>query len=281
MTLDDIQESLAGLQDKQLDKFQKEVEKALVRLQSLVDVNLAEDLSNPLEYDFKMQQYLNESGYYKAVNNLIDDGFDVVYSNISDAFTAGGIAITYTQDDLVKLNALKQLTFDKYNALANETITTLKADIYKYSLSNYTKNDIASSIRQSLQNSGLARYSNTYALTSISDYTQGVIDYKSNQADKGVWIYKGVLDSKTRPFCRHTLEEHRAYNDVEKQKIQSNPLRRWNCRHILLKVSEEYAIEKGYMKGKVEEQKSKAPKIRFGYDGKFDKYVEDIRDEAK
>lgn len=249
MTIDDIQEVLAKSQDEQLNKFQKDITKALEKVQTLIDVGLVEDLQNPLEYDYKLQQYLNEAGYYKAVNNLVDNGFDVVYSNIADASSVGGIGVTFSQADLVTINSLKQLTFDAYNALANETIATLKSNLYKYSLSNYTTKDIANNMRQALSTSGLAKYSNTYALTAISDYTQSVIDYKSKDTSEGVWIYVGVLDDKTRPFCACTLKQKKYYDDIEKNKIQNDPRRRWNCRHTMWKVSQDYAENNNYHEG--------------------------------
>lgn len=249
MNLDDIQQQLNDLQDEELNKFEKQIIKALQKVQTLVDVNLLEDIKNPLEYDYKMQQYLNEAGYYKAVNNLVDNSFDVVYSSVSDAFVAGGISVIFGETDLVKINSLKQLTFDKYNALANESISTLKSNLYKYSLSNATAKDIANEMRMSLEGSGLAKYSKTYAETSISDYTQSIIDLKASDISEGVWIYKGVSDLKTRPFCQCVLNKKYYYDDSEKTKIQFDGRRRWNCRHSFWKVTKEYAIEKGFSEG--------------------------------
>lgn len=249
MTLEEIQQQLESLQDEELNKFEKQIVKSLKKLEELIVVNLVQDIKNPLEYDFVMQKYLEESGYYKAINNLVDNGFDVVYPSVSGAFAAGGISIIFGAEDLAKINSLKQLTFEKYNALAGESIATLKESLYKYSLSNMTTSQIANEMKSSLVGTNLAKYSSTYAETVISDYTQSVIDFKSSEATEGVWIYKGVNDLKTRPFCKCLLNKKYYYDNNEKSKLQFDSRRRWRCRHIFLKVSKDYAESNGYAEG--------------------------------
>lgn len=245
MQINSIQDTLTNLEDKQLNEFQKQIEKALVKFNNMVELNLLNDISNPLEYEMAIQSYLQESGYYKAVNLLIDNGFDVVYGSVLDGLTVGGIALSYTQDDLVKINTLKQLAFDKFNALAADSMTQLKTSLYKYSLSNASSSDIANDMKAQLENSNLAKYSRTYAETAISEYTQQMINMKSQDYD-GVWLYVGVNDGKTRPFCKHLLGVGKAYNDADKLKLENDPKRRWNCRHHFWKVSEEFAVDNGY-----------------------------------
>ncbi len=248
MELNEIFENLNNKQDNQLNKFELALKKALNRLNDLIIANALEDIKNPLEYDFKFNQYLQESGYYNVINNFVDNGLDVVYGDIVAALSVGGLAVSFSKEDITKIEAIKRLNLQKFNDLSVPTINKMKDSIYKYSLSNLSVSDITNGLRSSLVDSDLFKYSGTYANTIISDYTQSIIDLKSSEAD-GVWIYDGPSDKVTRPFCNCVLNQKKYYDDSEKSKIQGDKRRAYNCRHIFLLVTEEYAIDNGYASG--------------------------------
>lgn len=248
MELSEVFNNLNKKQDIELNKFELALKKALNRLNDLIIANALNDVKDPLTYDFKFNQYLQESGYYNVINNFVDNGLDIVYSDVIAALSVGGLAVSFSKEDITKIEAIKRLNLQKFSDLSVPTINKMKDSIYKYSLSNLSVNDITNGLRSSLVDSDLFKYSGTYANTIISDYTQSIIDLKSSESD-GVWIYDGVQDKVTRPFCNCVLNQKKYYDDSEKSKIQGDKRRAYNCRHIFLLVTEEYAIDQGYKSG--------------------------------
>lgn len=251
MTLEKIIENLEKKQDAELSKFEKRIQRIQ---QTIVDMSIAtaiQDIKDPITYDRVFGQILTSSGYYNEINNFINTSYDVIYKDIGAMLSLGGIPITFDNKDLTKIASIKQMHFDRFSELSNATINTMKQEIFKYSLSNATSETIVAGIRNTLEQSDLAKYSGTYATTLISEYSQSIIDLKAQDTINGVWIYKGVLDAKTRPFCSCLLNKQGYYTDEQKSILQADNRRRWNCRHIFLKVTEDYAIERGYDKGEM------------------------------
>ncbi len=249
MTLEKIIESLEQKQDRELNAFDKRMQKIYQNILDGATATAVQDIKDPLLYDKMFSQILISSGYYDEVNKFINSSYDVIYKDIKAMLATGGITTTFDEKDLSKIASIKQMHFDRFGELTSSTINTMKKEILKYSLSNATHETIVSGIRESLQQSDLFKFSNTYATTLISEYSQSIIDLKTQDTTDGVWIYKGVLDSKTRPFCTCLLNKNSYYTDEQKATLQSDERRRWNCRHIFLKVSKEYAIENSYSEG--------------------------------
>ena len=245
MSFDSILDAIETKTDREINLFNSRFESVLANIETLVIANAVEAIKDPLQFDFVFQGILQESGYYKLVNSFIDDAYDKNYQDILAIFKEGGIDIVFSEDDLLRITELKKLDIETFANVGSQAANNLKKDIYKYSLSNLSTTELTNNIRQSLADTGLAKYSKTYAETSISNYNQAIINLKSEDA-AGVWIYVGVSDKKTRDFCQDILEDKKYYNDSQKSKIENDKQRKWNCRHQLLLVSEDYAIKRGY-----------------------------------
>jgi hypothetical protein len=93
-------------------------------------------------------------------------------------------------------------------------------------------------------------YAKTYANTAINDYRQATLNQRAEQLagdEDIVWIYDGNdVDDVTRPFCASVLAANKAYTTDEKNELESDPERAWNCRHFFTFVTKQDAIDLGY-----------------------------------
>lgn len=245
MSFDSILNAIETKTDREINLFNSKFENVLASIETLVIANSVQAIKDPLQFDFVFQGILQEAGYYSLINDFIDNSYDTNYQDILEIFREGGIDIVFSEDDLLRITELKQLDIETFANIGSQAANNLKKDLYKYSLSNLSVRDLTDNIRQSLADTGLAKYAKTYAETSISNYNQAVINLKSEGAD-GVWIYVGVSDKKTRDFCQNVLKRKYYYNNAQKVKIENDKQRKWNCRHQFLLVSKEYAEKRGY-----------------------------------
>jgi hypothetical protein len=235
--------------DKEVNLFDTELQTVLKKLSDLITAGAIEYAKNPLKFDYYVSEALQKSGYYDLVNSFIDDSYDKNYSEILAMFESAGLTATFTEADLASIRAVKSLDIEFFNQIGRNTATSLKADLYKYSISNMKPDEIVSNIKQSLDGTELAKYSTTYADTAISKFNQSIIDLKAQEIKDEVWIYVGVKDKKTRTFCKCVLEQKKYYTRSEANKLKNDKRREYNCRHIVSPVSKEFAIEGGYKDG--------------------------------
>jgi len=223
-----------------------EVEKLISRWLLSNDINAV----TALEFDKVIDMALTESGYYDAVNRLVGKDFDRLYPMIQEGLAMGGLFSTYTAEDLAKITGLKALEANKFSVLANNSSSVMRDNLYRYVLSDFTVEDIAKNVANDFGNSPMVKYSNTLANTVVAEMQQTTLDIEAEELD-GVYLYVGPLDGVTRDFCADTLEDREYYDKKQKIKIQTDPLRKYNCRHRLRLVSLEYAKDNGYKKSNI------------------------------
>ena len=229
-------------------KFDGKMTKVIAEVQRLLNRYFMDTNINPrtsLQFDTVMNQILQEAGYYTLVNQMIDDDYNELFSLVQSGFKAGGFDITYTANDLQLVQALKRIQADKFSVVGSTAGTTLRENLYRYSLSDYTKDQMAAQIALDLEGTNLARHSGTLARTAIGEYQQSVIDIEAEDLD-GVWLYVGVSDGKTRDFCQCVLNKKAYFDKATKNRIESDPKRKYNCRHRLRMVTKEYAENAGF-----------------------------------
>ena len=246
-TLDAIYNQSQSEVDAFVRQFEGEMEKVFDRVRRIAQANLA-GLSpdDVLQYEFVWRQSLQEAGYYTLVNDLIDTQFDKIYAGTLDAFEAGGLSTAFTTDDATKIQILKQMKRDFFIRLGDDVGLSVKRELYKYVISDASVADMTAGIAQTLDGSNLAKYSNTYARTAIKDFQQEVIDLRAADIEDGVWVYVGVNDGRTRRFCRNVLKRNRYYDDSDKNRIENDQDRAYNCRHRFYKMDKEEAEANGY-----------------------------------
>jgi len=246
---DKILEDINDNVNREVNLFNLELESVLKTVQELVSIKAVELYDSPLEFDFAVQQILQEAGYYDLVNDFIDDSYDKSYGEIIALFEAGGLTATFTADDITSIKAIKQLDLDFFDDIGKQASSRLKADLYKYQISDLDTKTMVENIRDSLKDTNLVKYSSTYADTAISNFNQSMIDLKSADVIDEVYIYRGVKDKKTRDFCRCLISQRKYYDKSDAGKIKNDKKRQYNCRHLIIAVSLDYALSRGYKKG--------------------------------
>ena len=235
--------------DREINLFNYRLEKILKTVATLVSARAVQSMSNPLRFDYDMQVILKEAGYYNLINEFINNSYDVNYKAIIDLFESTGLLATFSQEDLNSINALKSFDMEFFNDIGKKASLQLKKDLYKYSLSDLTTEDLILSIELSLADTELVKYSRTYAETSIANFNQSLIDLKSQGVTNEVYTYEGVRDKKTRYFCQCLLDDNKYYNKSDASKIKSDKRRQYNCRHLIVPHSLDFAESEGYTQG--------------------------------
>ena len=231
-----------------LKKYDGNMARVILEVQRLMNKHFMETsvtAATSLQFDVAFNRILQESGYYALVNEMVDKDYNELFGLIKEGFAEGGFAITYTAEDLTLVQALKSIQSNKFSVVGSTAGTTLRENLYRYSLSNYTVDQMAAQIATDFAGTNMVRYSNTLARTAISEYQQSVIDIESEGLD-GVWLYVGVDDGATRDFCHCVLKQNAYYDSDTKNRIESDPKRKYNCRHRLRMVTEDYAKSAGF-----------------------------------
>lgn len=238
-----IVEQILSTFDGNMSKVISEIERLLNRYLLTTDLST----TNALRFDIEFDKILKQAGYYDLVNRMVDNDYDELFSLISEGFAAGGLAIQYTTDDLKRVMALKALQTNQFTIVGSSAGQSLKQNIFKYALSNYTVEDMTSQIMVDLKDTNLVKHSKTLANTAIKEFQESMIDISAEGLD-GVWVYVGVRDSKNRDFCACVLDKNAYYDDKTKNKLKYDKDRRFNCRHRFRMVTEDYATQSGYSK---------------------------------
>lgn len=246
-TLDEIYNQEKRKTDIAVNKFNAESERVFKRVQSLAVVGLAGLTPDSiLEYDLRWREILRDAGYYDMVNELVDKDFNNLFKGTKEAFTAGGYDALFTEDDANKIHAMKQLHREEFIRLAETTGIEIKTQLFQYSIGDTPLPDITAGILAKLQDTDLERYAKTYALTAVKDYQQAVIDVMGKNVGEGVWVYVGVNDDKTRPYCKDILQDNKYYTESEMNRLKNDTRRDFNCRHRFYKMKKKEAEELGY-----------------------------------
>jgi len=246
-TLDSIYNKEKSRINSFVKGFDKEADEVFKRVQRLATAQLAGlSTDDILKYEFAWRNVLRDAGYYKMVNSLIDDRFNEMFEGTQEAFKANGYDAIFTADDAKKIQILKNMKREQFAKLADDIGLSVKRELYKYAISDASLDDMVKGLEQTLVDSDLAKYSKTYALTAIGVFQQELIDLMGKGVGEGVWVYVGVRDDKTREYCRHILDKNKCYNDAEKNALERDSRRAYNCRHRFYKMKPEEARAGGY-----------------------------------
>ena len=233
-----------------LTSFDSDMARVIAEIEKLLNRYVLSgtiDTTSALSFDIAFNNILQEAGYYDLVNRMVDTDYDELFALITEGFKDGGLAMVYKADDLQRVMALKALQVNKFSVVGSTAGTSLRENIFKYALSNYTLEDMQSQIMEDFKGTNLVKYSKTLANTSIKEFQESMIDIGAEDLD-GVWVYVGVKDSNNRDFCRCVLSKNAYYDDSEKNKLKYDKDRQYNCRHRFRMVTEDYAKASGYKK---------------------------------
>jgi len=248
MTLDEVYNKQNQTAQQLYTSFDSRFDTVFANIISLATSRLSGlSIDDVLQYEIVWQEILDESGYYDLVSEYIDISFDDVYDDTLKAFSVVGLSTAFTEADLTKISILKGMHKEFFDKMANDIGLTVKKQLYNYAIADASVNQMAVNIAKDIQDTGLAKYSKTYARTSITNYQQEVINVRSAD-EAGVWIYMGVVDGKTRPFCRRLMNSYKYYTTAQKNKYERDEDREFNCRHRFYLVSKGWAENENYEK---------------------------------
>jgi len=246
-TLDSIYNKEQSKVDGFIKGFDSEADAVFKRVKRIATAQLAGlSTDDILGYEFAWRNTLRDAGYYKMVNSLIDDRFNEMFDGTQKAFKANGFDALFTAEDAKNIQIIKNMKREQFTKLADDIGLSVKRELYKYSISDASLSDMVAGLEQTLADSDLARYSKTYALTSIGEFQQELIDLMAKGVGDGVWVYVGVKDDKTREYCSHLLSENKCYDDSKKNSLERDSRRSYNCRHRFYKMKREEANASGY-----------------------------------
>lgn len=248
MTLNEVYNKQQETATQLYTSFDSRFDTVFANIISLATARLgAISIDDVLQYELVWQQILDEAGYYELVSDYINVSFDDVYIDTLKAFDVVGLSTAFTEADLTKINILKSMHQEFFVKLGDDIGLTVKKQLYNYSVAGASIDQMAVNIKRDIQDTGLAKYSKTYARTSITNYQQEVINVRGADED-GVWVYVGVSDGKTRPFCSRLLRANEYYTTSQKNRLERDEDREFNCRHRFYLVSKEWADRENYKK---------------------------------
>ena len=248
MTLNEVYNKQQDTAQQLYTSFDSRFDAVFANIISLATARLSGlNANDVLEYELVWQEILSEAGYYELVSEYVDISFDDVYDNTLKAFSTVGLATAFTESDLTKINILKSMHKEFFLKIGDDIGLTVKKHLYNYAISDASVSQMALNISKDIKDTGLAKYSKTYARTAITNYQQEVINVRSADED-GVWVYVGVSDGKTRPFCSKLLRANKYYTTAEKNKYERDEDREFNCRHRFYLVSKDWAEDENYEK---------------------------------
>lgn len=248
MTLQQVYDNQQSTATQLTTSFDSRFDDVFARIVSLAQARLGGmSVDDVLQYELIWSEILDESGYYELVSDYVNVGFDDVYGDVLKAFDVAGLSTVFTESDLDKITILKSLHSDFFVKLGNDIGSTVKKQLYNYSLADASLAQMATNIKKDIEDANLKKYATTYARTAITEYQQEVINVRSADLD-GVWVYQGVVDGRTRPFCRRVMNAYKYYTTAQKNRLERDDEREFNCRHRFYLVSKEWAENEGYKK---------------------------------
>lgn len=247
MAIDTIIAAIDTKLDREVTAFTSDFDNVLSEVERLL---LASTLTaDPLSFDLEFSMILDEAGYYTLVNHYIDDSYDQNYTELLALFKESGLDVTFTPDDLLIIQNIKELDTQLFLDIGVAAGHKLKSDIYKYKLTGLSRREMLANISESLKDTDLAKYSATYANTAISNFNQSVLDMKTSDMEGEVYIYRGVSDGDTRKFCKCVLDQKKFYNRANASSLRSDKRRQWNCRHLVVPMFRSAAEDLGLTEG--------------------------------
>ena len=238
------------------NQFNRDMEKISLSIKRKAN-KIIPDLSDEefLSFELVWNKILEDAGYFKLVNLYIKN-LNKTHPLLNKVLETTGLPTTLNSDKINKINIIKKLQLKDLKKIGTDTGARIKQHLAK-SFILKEQDDIVffDTLRESLENTKMQAYSKTYVSTAVNDYRQSVWDLKKEQLVeeqpnlKMVGVYDGNdPDSSMRDFCKCLMNKNGYYSESDANKIKSDKRRRYNCRHFILYITEEQAIDLGYTK---------------------------------
>lgn len=233
-----------------IDKFDKRLEPIFKKINTLATAKVLETkINDVVNFELIWADILKQSGYNELLQRYVNS-LDSINGSLNKILDEAGLLKTLSSEQISALTAVKQIQVKDLSKIGMDAGIALKKSLYNNILAGKTKADLLEAMKQELTFSKYEAYAKTYANTGINDYRQAILnqrvkDFESD--DDVVYIYQGNdVDSVTRDFCKNILRANRAYSKSEKDRLENDQRRKWNCRHLFVPIYKDDAIEQGY-----------------------------------
>lgn len=243
--------------EQEINKITNQFERGLEKVSLQIKRNANKIIPNLSEQEFLnfelvWADILKNSGYYDLVNTYIKQ-LNKLNTPFNEVLNAININPKLNDTNIAKLNIIKELQLKDLNKLGIDAGSRIKLLLANEFITGTDNIIFYDKLKESLESIKLGGYAKTYINTSINDYRQAVFTLKEQQMKSKepiVWVYEGNdIDNKMRPLCQCLLNKNAYYSKSDKDLIVNDDRRRYNCRHHLLPLTEEQAINLGYVKG--------------------------------
>ena len=184
----------------------------------------------------QIQNLLVESGYFDAVQELLNDGYQQTLEESFDQYKKlyPDETFQFAPASLQEINVLKQLDFDTFNQLGSDAGEVLNRIITNVQLGDMTFTQAVDAFTD--EAAKLANHSKTWVNTGLQANTQLAEDNGLEQ-----FQYVGPRDTLTRPFCGDHLFEIKTkaeWDSLDNGQIGPVSTFRggYNCRHQLVGI---------------------------------------------
>lgn len=235
---------MAGI-DNIIDSYYLAIEKSINKLESLITLyvgGIPEGVIDPVLNQVAINSMMTESGYYNAVQDLMNNGYQDAIDSAFDLNKAVvGADAAFTELSLTKLTTMKKVDLLKFNQLADDFAVDINRGITNVSLGIGTKPELVAELRDALAPK-LKQYSETWVRTGMSaNYREASMDIAEDMGIKK-FRYEGAISANTRDFCRRYVGQIRTRDEWDSlNNNQINPVSvyggGYNCQHRLRAVA--------------------------------------------
>ena len=188
-----------------------------------------------------LQRDLIHSGYYLQVDGYLGGTYQTILNESYDMYNnLYGTQFQFSQDSLLKIQGYKAVDLENFSNNANRAISTYTTTAINSQLTGVFNLATIDNIGKATKK--LINDTNTWVTTSTSGLyrTSNTLLAQDNGLTK--FTYMGILDSRTRPFCKRYIGQTRTqeeWNTLDNGQV--NPVfvyaGGYNCRHSFVAVA--------------------------------------------
>lgn len=222
----------------QLEKIEAELAGAIKQLYT---ASSQTDLIDTILLRNNIASILSNTGYYEVVDAYYSEGFqefvDASYEFYKDAY---GMSLSFTEESLQKLTAIKQASENRLLSLSDSLKSDIEQQIIRMQFGGVTGTDALSILSDQIS-SYMKRYIYTWINTTSIDISTSINQFIAEDAGITKYRYTGVMDKLNRQFCRnhlneiHTIEEWQNMQNDQGGSVWTDR-GGWNCRHTFVGV---------------------------------------------
>lgn len=192
----------------------------------------------------EVQQMLTDSGYYKAVDGLLNDKYqraiDISYKQYQKKL---GENFQFSSEGIEAMRAFKGVDLTEFNRVGQNIANEISRGIIDMQFRGITMKQLIQNVIPEVLEKNI-QYVKTWVQTGLAGFYNSANVLLAEEAGFEKFKLVGVINPNSRKFCKehvgeiHTAEEWNAMND---EQGQIAPVMRYgggyNCTHAMVAVS--------------------------------------------